>query len=156
MSCRVEIAFSLNGRPVRTTVPAEMSTLAMLRDALQLTGAKLACGEGECGACTVLVDGRSQNACLMYAVDLDGREVETVEGLRGDELHPLQRAFVAHGAIQCGFCTPGLIMQARYLVENGLASDREALKRGLEGNLCRCTGYAKVLDAIAEVAGLER
>jgi carbon-monoxide dehydrogenase small subunit len=155
MSCRVEIAFSLNGRPVRLAVPAEMSTLAMLRDELQLTGAKLACGEGECGACTVLVDGRSLNACLMYAVDLDGREVETVEGLRGDELHPLQRAFVQHGAIQCGFCTPGLIMQAKYLVENGLAPDREALKRGLEGNLCRCTGYAKVMDAIAEVVGLE-
>ncbi len=156
MSSRVEIAFSLNGRPVRLAVPVEMSTLAMLRDELQLTGAKLACGEGECGACTVLVDGRSLNACLMYAADCDGREVETVEGLRGDDLHPLQRAFVQHGAIQCGFCTPGLIMQAKYLVENGLATDREALKRGLEGNLCRCTGYAKVLDAVAEVAGLER
>ncbi len=155
MSCRVEIAFQLNGRPVRLAVPAGLSTLAMLRDDFQLTGAKLACGEGECGACTVLVDGRSQNACLMYALDCDGREVETIEALRGDDLHPLQRAFVEHGAIQCGFCTPGLIMQAKYLLQHGLAADREALKRGLEGNLCRCTGYKKVLAAIAEVAGLE-
>ena len=155
MPCRVEIAFQLNGRPVRLAVPANLSALAMLRDDLQLTGAKLACGEGECGACTVLVDGRSRNACLMYAVDCDGREIRTIEGLRQDDLDPLQRAFVAHGAIQCGFCTPGLIMQAKYLVENGLVTDREALRRGLEGNHCRCTGYAKVLDAVADVAGVE-
>ena len=155
MPCRVDIAFTLNGRPVRLAVPAGLSTLAMLRDEFELTGAKLACGEGECGACTVLVDGRSQNACLMYAVECDGREVRTIEGLRGDDLDPLQRAFVEHGAIQCGYCTPGLIMQAKYLLERGQAADREALKRGLEGNLCRCTGYKKVLAAIAEVAGLE-
>ena len=157
MTAKVEIEFTLNGRPRRATVPADMSTLTLLRDVLGLTGSKYACGEGECGACTVLVDGVSQNACLMFAVDCQGRDVLTIEGLRTeDALHPMQRAFVDHGAIQCGFCMPGMIMQAKYLADTVPGLTREAMRRGLEGNVCRCTGYKKVFDAVADAAGLDR
>ncbi|MDE2614056.1 MAG: (2Fe-2S)-binding protein [Burkholderiales bacterium] len=148
-----EIRFKLNGREVRLDVPATMKTLDMLRDKLDLTGTKYACGEGECGACTISVDGQTVNSCLMYAVDCDGREVVTIEGLRTPEgLHPLQQAFVDHGAVQCGYCTPGMIMQAQYLLENQPGLTREQACRGLEGNLCRCTGYTKILDAVQSVA----
>ncbi|EME69281.1 2Fe-2S iron-sulfur cluster binding domain-containing protein [Paramagnetospirillum caucaseum] len=153
MSVETEINFKLNGREVSLRVPATMKALAMLRDRLGLTGTKYACGEGECGACTINVDGKTVNSCLMYAVDCDGREVVTVEGLRTPEgLHPVQQAFVDHGAIQCGFCTPGMIMQAQHLLENNPTLTREEAKRGLEGNICRCTGYTKVLDAVEAVA----
>ena len=154
MSVETEISFKLNGREVRLKVPADMKTLDMLRDKLGMTGTKYACGEGECGACTVNVDGKTVNSCLMYAVDCDGREVLTIEGLRTPEkLHPVQQAFVDHGAVQCGFCMPGMIMQAHYLLESDPHLTREDAKRGLEGNLCRCTGYTKVLDAVQAVAG---
>ncbi len=154
MTCvETEIRFKLNGREVRTKVPADMKTLAMLRDQFDMTGTKYACGEGECGACTVSVDGKTVNSCLMYAVDCDGREVLTIEGLRTPEgLHPVQQAFVDHGAVQCGFCMPGMIMQADYLVKGNPDLTREQAQRGLEGNLCRCTGYTKVLDAVEAVA----
>jgi carbon-monoxide dehydrogenase small subunit len=149
----VKIEFTLNGRTTSVTVPPNMSALTMLRDKLDLTGAKLACGEGECGACTILVDERTVNSCLMFAVDCDGRKIETIEGLRdGEELDPMQRAFVEHGAIQCGYCMPGMIMQAKYLVRKNPGLSREEIKRNLEGNICRCTGYRKVIDAVAEVA----
>lgn len=152
MSVETEISFKLNGRDVRLKVPVAMKTLAMLRDKFDLTGTKYACGEGECGACTVEVDGKTVNSCLMYAVDCDGREVVTIEGLRTPQgLHPMQQAFVDHGAVQCGFCMPGMIMQARKLVEDNPNLTREQAQRGLEGNLCRCTGYTKVLDAVESV-----
>ena len=152
MSLKVEIEFRLNGRAVTVAVPVTMTTLAMLRDVLDLTGTKYACGEGECGACTIKLDGKTVNSCLMYAVDCDGREVVTIEGLKTEKaLHPMQQAFVDQGAIQCGFCMPGMIMQADYLAENNPALSREELCRGLEGNVCRCTGYTKVLDAVAAV-----
>lgn len=157
MTVKVEIQFVLNGRTTRATVPADMSTSTLLRDQLGLTGTKVACGEGECGACTVLVDGVSINSCLMYAVDCDGREVLTIEGLRSEDvLHDIQQAFVEHGAIQCGFCTPGMILQAKYLLDtraDGMTLND--LQRGLEGNVCRCTGYKKIFDAVADVAGAE-
>lgn len=149
----VKIEFTLNGRTTSVTVPPDMSALTMLRDKLDLTGAKLACGEGECGACTILVDERTVNSCLMFAVDCDGRKVETIEGLRdGEKLDPMQQAFVKHGAIQCGYCMPGMIMQAKYLVRKNPGLSREEIKRNLEGNICRCTGYRKVIDAVADVA----
>ncbi len=152
MSLQTEISFELNGRPVTVKVPVTMNTLTMLRDVLDLTGTKYACGEGECGACTIRLDGKTINSCLMYAVDCDGREVVTIEGLKsGETLHPMQQAFVDHGAIQCGFCMPGMIMQADYLVENNPGLNRDQMRRGLEGNICRCTGYTKVLDAITAV-----
>ena len=146
------INFKLNGRPVSVTVPVTMKTLSMLRDVLDLTGTKYACGEGECGACTIRLDGMTINSCLMYAVDCDGRELVTIEGLKTEKaLHPMQKAFVDHGAIQCGYCMPGMIMQADYLVENNPGLNREEIQRGLEGNVCRCTGYTKVLDAVTAV-----
>jgi len=152
MSLNKEIDFKLNGRPVSVTVPVTMKTLSMLRDVLDLTGTKYACGEGECGACTIRLDGITINSCLMYAVDCDGRELVTIEGLKTEKaLHPMQKAFVDHGAIQCGFCMPGMIMQADYLVENNPGLNREEIQRGLEGNVCRCTGYTKVLDAVTAV-----
>jgi len=152
MSLKAEISFKLNGRQVRTAVPVTMTTLAMLRNVLNLTGTKYACGEGECGACTIMLDGKTVNSCLMYAVDCDGRELVTIEGLKTEtQLHPMQQAFVDHGAIQCGFCMPGMIVQATYLAENNPEMSREEMCRGLEGNICRCTGYTKVLDAVAAV-----
>ena len=152
MHARAEIDFTLNGVKTQLAVPAGMSALAMLREALKLTGTKYGCGEGECGACTILVDGRTVNSCLMFAVDCDGRELVTIEGVvaepRGEAL---RRSFVEHGAVQCGFCTPGFMVQASHLLEQHPGAGREAIQRGLEGNLCRCTGYRKIVEAI-EVA----
>lgn len=156
MSATVEVTFVLNGRAVRARVPIHMSTLDMLRDVLGHTGTKYACGEGECGACTVIVDGLTLNSCLMYAVECEGREITTIEGLRSeDALHPMQQAFVDHGAIQCGYCMPGMILQAKSIVERSPELTRAELERGLEGNVCRCTGYQKVFDAVAAAAGVE-
>jgi carbon-monoxide dehydrogenase small subunit len=152
MSLKTEISFRLNGRNVQVSVPVTMTTLNMLREVLDLTGTKYACGEGECGACTIMLDGKTVNSCLMYAVDCDGREVVTIEGLKADtELNPMQQAFVDYGAIQCGFCMPGMIVQANYLAETNPEMSREEMCRGLEGNVCRCTGYTKVLDAVTAV-----
>ncbi|MFH1529866.1 MAG: (2Fe-2S)-binding protein [Pseudomonadota bacterium] len=145
-----EIRFRLNNRPVTVTVPVEMTTLSMLRDVLQVTGTKEGCGEGECGACTILVDGVSVNSCLMLAVDCEGRELTTVEGLMTSEgLSILQQEFVRHGAVQCGFCTPGMVVQGTSLMRGAPDLTVEEIRRGIEGNLCRCTGYTKVIDAIA-------
>lgn len=150
MSVSHEIGFTLNGRPVKVSVPCDMSTLTLLRDVLKLTGTKLGCGEGECGACTILVDGLSVNSCLMFAVECDGRQVTTIEGVMTKEgLSLLQQQFVQHGAVQCGFCTPGMIMQGTYLLNTKPGMTVEEIRRGIEGNLCRCTGYTKVIEAIA-------
>ncbi len=153
MSRSVEIEFRLNGVVRRATVPADMSALTMLRDVLGLTGTKYGCGEGECGACTILVDGASLNSCLAFAVDCDGREVTTIEGLASDErAQRLQRAFAEHGAVQCGFCTPGMVIQAGRILAAHPHPDRATIQRGLEGNLCRCTGYKKIIDAVEAAA----
>ncbi|MCL4802640.1 MAG: (2Fe-2S)-binding protein [Burkholderiales bacterium] len=154
MSPKVEISFTLNGTARSAAVPPDMSTLAMLREVIGLTGTKYACGEGECGACTVIVDGQSVNSCLMFAADCDGRSVTTVEGVVDTPLgERLRDAFVQAGAVQCGFCTPGMMVQAKHLIDSlDGRLDREAIKRGIEGNLCRCTGYVKIVDAIAAAA----
>ncbi|MAF48254.1 MAG: (2Fe-2S)-binding protein [Rhodospirillales bacterium] len=153
MSSPVEISFTLNGQRRKASVAPEASALAMLRDDFELTGAKLACGEGECGACTILVDGGSVCSCIMYAADLDGRAVETVEGLdTGEVLDPVQAAFVEHGAVQCGYCTPGMVMQIKHLLAENPDPDEAAIRRGLEGNVCRCTGYSKIIDAVKSAA----
>ena len=154
MSANVDIAFTLNGVKREIAVPAGMSALEMLREKLGLTGTKYGCGEGECGACTIIVDGATVNSCLMFAADCDGRELVTVEGVvvsEGGER--LRNAFVAKGAVQCGFCTPGLVVQASHLIERNPAADEAAIRRGIEGNLCRCTGYRKIIDAIAAASG---
>jgi carbon-monoxide dehydrogenase small subunit len=154
MSANCDIAFTLNGVKRELTVPAGMNALEMLRGRLGLTGTKYGCGEGECGACTILVDGATLNACLMFAADCDGRELVTVEGVTASEPgERLRDAFVASGAVQCGFCTPGLMVQASHLIERQHAADEAAIRRGIEGNLCRCTGYRKIIDAIAAAAG---
>jgi aerobic carbon-monoxide dehydrogenase small subunit len=149
MSLKHDIEFTLNGVRQRVTVDAGLNALDMLRDVVGLTGTKYGCGEGECGACTIRVDGQSMNACLMFAVDCDGRSVVTIEGLAADpKADALREAFVEHGAVQCGFCTPGMVMQASHLLDTQPHADADAIKRGIEGNLCRCTGYKKIVDAI--------
>ncbi|MHA1568867.1 MAG: (2Fe-2S)-binding protein [Alphaproteobacteria bacterium] len=153
MSLKVEIEFTLNGRPARAEIAANASALGMLRESFDLAGAKLACGEGECGACTVLVDGLSVNSCLMPAVDCEGRTVETVEGVGdADGLDPVQDAFVEYGAVQCGYCTPGMVMQAKYLLSRNPNPTDAEIARFIEGNVCRCTGYRKIIDAISAVS----
>ena len=150
MSLKHDIEFTLNGVARRATVRVDMSALDLLREVIGLTGTKYGCGEGECGACTILVDGASLNSCLMFAVDCHGRDVVTIEGLAADaKADALRAAFVEHGAVQCGFCTPGMVMQASHLLVTHPHADAETIKRGIEGNLCRCTGYKKIVDAIA-------
>ncbi|OIR00399.1 nicotinate dehydrogenase small FeS subunit [mine drainage metagenome] len=155
MSLKHDIDFTLNGVRTRATVQVGMSTLELLRDTLGLTGTKYGCGEGECGACTILVDGVSMNSCLMFAVDCHGRQLVTIEGLAADQAgkraEALTAAFVEHGAVQCGFCTPGMMVQASHLLDKHPHADSEAVKRGIEGNICRCTGYKKIVDAIVSV-----
>jgi aerobic carbon-monoxide dehydrogenase small subunit len=157
MSLKREIGFLLNGVETRATVPVDMSALAMLRDVLGLTGTKYACGEGECGACTVLVDGVSVCSCLQFAVDCEGRTVSTIEGVSREPLGAkLEQAFVDCGAVQCGFCTPGMVVQARHFLDAHPNATRDEIKRGIEGNLCRCTGYVKIVDAIEAASRADR
>ena len=157
MSLKREIGFLLNGVETRATVPVDMSALAMLRDVLGLTGTKYACGEGECGACTVLVDGVSVCSCLQFAVDCEGRTVSTIEGVSREPLGAkLEQEFVDCGAVQCGFCTPGMVVQARHFLDAHPNATRDEIKRGIEGNLCRCTGYVKIVDAIEAAARGDR
>ena len=156
MSLKHDIEFTLNGVKRRVSVDVTMNALAMLRDVIGLTGTKYGCGEGECGACTIQVDGLSLNSCLLFAVDCDGRDVITIEGLANDsKADALRAAFVEHGAVQCGFCTPGMIMQADHLLHKQPHADAESVKRGIEGNLCRCTGYKKIVDAIVAVGAAQ-
>jgi xanthine dehydrogenase E subunit len=149
------IAVTVNGVPERLTVAASMTLLELLRDELALTGTKEGCSAGECGACTVLVDGEPVNACLMLAVEADGAEIVTVEGLAGDRLDPIQQAFMDEGAVQCGFCTPGMLISARALLGRTPHPTEEQIREALVGNLCRCTGYTRIVRAVQKV-GQER
>jgi len=151
MALMHDIRFTLNGVPQQARVGAGMSALELLRDGLGLTGTKHGCGEGECGACTIVVDGQAVNACLQFALDCDGRALTTIEGLAGDaRAQAVQRALVAHGAVQCGFCTPGMVVQAAQLLAVDPSPDEAAVQRAIEGNLCRCTGYRKIVDAVVD------
>ena len=153
MSLKHDIEFTLNGVRKRVTVDVGMNALDMLRDVVGLTGTKYGCGEGECGACTIRVDGTTLNSCLMFAVDCNGREITTIEGVAADpKADALREAFVEHGAVQCGFCTPGMVVQAAHILDTNPNADADAIKRGLEGNLCRCTGYKKIVDAVESAA----
>jgi len=153
----MKITFTVNGRVEERDVREDERLLDLIRDDLQLTGTKEGCGEGECGACTVLIDGKAIASCLVLAPQVDGKEILTVEGLaKGEELHPIQRAFVEKGAVQCGFCTPGFIMSTYALLTSNPSPNDEEIMAALEGNLCRCTGYAKILDAVRYAAQLMR
>jgi len=157
MSPKPGIAFFVNGAEVVMAVPPSRRLLDVLREALGLTGVKEGCGNGECGACTVLIDGKPVVSCLTPVAEAAGRQVTTVEGLGGPDgaLSPLQRAFVDGGGVQCGFCTPGMILSARALLDrNPTPSDGE-IREALVGNLCRCTGYAQIVEAVKGAAKLE-
>jgi carbon-monoxide dehydrogenase small subunit len=148
-----ELNLTVNGKPYRFSVPPWRTLLEVIREDLGLTGTKEGCGLGECGACTVLMDGKAVNSCLVLATEADGREITTIEGLaQGDKLHPIQQAFVDYGGLQCGFCTPGMILAAKALLDNNPTPTEEEIKRGIAGNLCRCTGYAKIIESIRAAA----
>jgi aerobic-type carbon monoxide dehydrogenase small subunit (CoxS/CutS family) len=148
------IAFKLNGDPTRLDVDGERKLLWVLRGELGLTGTKFGCGESLCGACTVVVDQDPVRSCRLRMKDVRGREVTTIEGLvRGGKLHPLQEAFVGHGSMQCGFCTPGMIMSAYAMLLRNPAPTRDQIIEGMDGNLCRCAAHKRILEAIEEVAG---
>ncbi|MHB1568337.1 MAG: (2Fe-2S)-binding protein [Solirubrobacteraceae bacterium] len=149
----MRLEFTVNGDPYRREVAPDATLLDVLRDDLGLTGTKWGCKTGDCGACTVLVDGEPVVSCLQLAAQVHGRQVTTVEGLGSDgELSPLQRAFVTNGAAQCGFCTPGMLMAADALLRVNPSASEPEIREALAGNLCRCTGYNKIIDAILEVA----
>ncbi|MDA8189649.1 MAG: (2Fe-2S)-binding protein [Dehalococcoidales bacterium] len=150
-------SFTLNGRPVEVATQPMRPLVEVLREELGLTGTKKSCEEGECGACTVLLDGEPVPSCLLPVARVNGRSVTTIEGLAMDgRLHPLQESFVASGAVQCGFCTPGMILSAKSLLDKNPAPSREDIKEALSGNICRCTGYAKIIAAVELAADMLR
>ena len=151
---RKEIAnFVVNGKPYEVIIEPRMLLIDVLRDKLGLTGTKYACGTGDCGACTVLVDGKPVLSCLTLAVTAKDKNILTIEGLaEGTTLHPIQQAFIDHGATQCGFCTPGMILNAKTLLDENPNPARDEVKSALAGNLCRCTGYVKIVDAVLAAA----
>ncbi len=152
----MSVTLMVNGETRTASPPPETTLLVLLRDVFQLTGTKLGCDSGDCGACTVLVDGKAVNACLMLAHQADGRHVLTIEGLARGGLHPLQQAFEASGALQCGFCGPGVILSAAALLADNPLPSRHDIREALAGNLCRCTGYAKMIGAVEDAAALMR
>ncbi len=147
-----EVSFVLNGVEIRIRIDDHLRLIDLLRDKLGMTGTKEGCGEGECGACTVMVDGRVINSCLYPAPEVDGKEVVTIEGLQYAEnkLSAIQMAFVDSGAIQCGFCTPGMIMSAKALLDTNPDPSEDEIRDSFQGNLCRCTGYVQIIDAVKQ------
>ena len=153
----VDIAFRLNGEPVSAQIEPRELLIDVLRERHGLRGAKRSCDIGVCGACTVLVDGMPATSCSMLACDVDGREVTTIEGLARDgELDPVQQAFVEHGAMQCGFCTPGMVLAVKSLLAENPAPSEDEVRHYLRGNLCRCTGYVKIIEAVMTLANTRR
>jgi carbon-monoxide dehydrogenase small subunit len=154
----MNISFTLNGAPVAIDAPADISLLRLLHDYLGLTGTKEGCGIGECGACSVLLDDRLVNSCLVLAPQVGGRRVVSIEGVRGPDGGPndLQQAFIDFGAVQCGFCTPGMILAGEALLARNLRPTRAEIRAAIAGNLCRCTGYQQIVDAIEATAARRR
>jgi len=147
------IKLKINGYPYETVADDRRTLLEILRENVGLTGTKKGCEEGECGVCTVLMDGEAVASCLVLAVEAQGREITTIEGLaQGDKLHPIQEAFVKYGALQCGFCTSGMILSAKALLDKNPKPSKDEIKMAIAGNLCRCTGYIKIIEAIQAVA----
>jgi aerobic carbon-monoxide dehydrogenase small subunit len=147
------ISVTVNGQTCERDVEARRLLVHFLRDDLELTGTHIGCDTGNCGACTVVVDGRLVKSCMMLAVQADGSAIETIESLASNgELHPLQQAFSAHHALQCGFCTPGMLISAKYLLDNNPEPTENEIRRAIQGNICRCTGYVNIVAAIAAAA----
>ena len=154
---RKTIHFVLNGEPMEVEIEPHLTLLQLLREKLELTGTKEGCSMGECGACSVLLNGKTINSCIFPAMEVEGKEVTTIEGLcdaRGN-LHPIQKAFIENGAIQCGFCTPGMVLSAKALLDEKPNPTEEEIRKGISGNLCRCTGYFQIVDAIKAVSQKE-
>jgi aerobic-type carbon monoxide dehydrogenase small subunit (CoxS/CutS family) len=161
MQPNVQVTFKVNGEEVEASFAPYKTLLEVLREDLDLTGTKHGCELGECGACAVLIDGEPQLSCLTLALECEGRSVQTVEGLAdGTQLHPLQAAFADHGGSQCGYCTPGMLMTAKALLDKEPQPSRERIRQAIAGNICRCTGYNQIVEAIevaaAELAGSKR
>ena len=149
----IPVSTTINGDDIEFLCQAEETLLDVLRDRLGLTGSKEGCGTGDCGACSVMVDGRLVCACLVLGAEADGRKIETIEGMaKGEELHPLQTKFLEHAALQCGVCTPGFLIAAKDLLERNPDPTEEEIRFGLAGNLCRCTGYDKIVRAVQDAA----
>ncbi|PZC48972.1 MAG: carbon-monoxide dehydrogenase small subunit [Chloroflexi bacterium] len=154
-SLKVPVRFSVNGDDRDLYIGAHKTLMEVLRDDLELTGTKEGCGNGNCGACTINLDGKAVNACLILGVEADGHEVQTIEGVSEDgTLHPLQQAFIEESALQCGFCTPGFIMSAKVFLEQNPSPSEQEIRTAIAGNLCRCTGYDKIVRAIQAAAKL--
>lgn len=150
----MKIHFTLNNAPVLVEVEPHRRAIDILREDLDLTGTKIGCGEGDCGACTIILDGKTANSCLVLAAQLDGKTVLTIEGMGSyDKLDALQQAFIDEGAVQCGFCTPGMLLSAKVLLDHNPTPNRQEIMESISGNLCRCTGYAKIANAIEKVCG---
>lgn len=148
------IHFTLNGEPVQLEIEPHLTLLQLLRDKFELTGTKEGCGMGECGACTVLLNGKTVNSCIFPALEAEGKNVTTIEGLTDAQgnLNSIQKAFVEYGAIQCGFCTPGMVLSAKALLDENKKPTEEEIRHGIAGNLCRCTGYLQIIQAIKAVS----
>lgn len=151
----INIEVNVNGEDYRLEVEDDLRLIDLLRDKLQLTGTKEGCGEGECGACTVILEGKTVNSCLLLATQIHGKRITTIEGL-GDEnnLHPIQKAFLEKGAVQCGYCIPGMVLSAKALLDKNSKPKREEIREAISGNLCRCTGYEKIIDSIERASEL--
>ena len=154
MAKKIDVVLKVNGTPYAVAVEPRRTLLQFLREDLKLTGTKEGCGLGECGTCTVLVDGKPIKSCITLAVQANGRAITTIEGVEMPDgtLHPLQQAFIGHGAVQCGFCTPGMILSAMALLDQNRKPTEHEVREAIAGNLCRCTGYQKIVEAILSVA----
>ncbi|MBC7219297.1 MAG: (2Fe-2S)-binding protein [Hadesarchaea archaeon] len=150
---KIRVKLNVNGKEYEVEVKPHWTLLQVIRDQLGLTGTKYGCGTGECGACTVIIDGKPMTSCLVLAASAEGRKIVTIEGIsNGDRLHPLQEAFIEEGAIQCGYCTPGMILTAKAFLERNPNPTEEDVRRAIDGNLCRCTGYVKIVRAILKAS----
>lgn len=148
-----KINLTLNGKKMALEVPSHRLLLDLLRDEIGLTGTKEGCGTGDCGACTVILNGKPVNSCLIFSGELEGADLVTIEGLKiGPELHPVQQAFIQDGGVQCGYCTSGMLMMAKSLLDENISPTEEEIRFALSGNLCRCTGYAKIVQAVQDAA----
>jgi carbon-monoxide dehydrogenase small subunit len=150
---KLQIKLIVNGKPYELSIQPWKTLLDVIRDDLKLTGTKEGCGLGECGACTVIMAGKTVNCCLVLAAEANGKQITTIEGLAdGDKLHPIQEAFIEHGGLQCGFCTSGMIISAKALLDENPHPTEEEIRQGIAGDFCRCTGYTKIIESIAAAA----